>query len=144
MEIFFSKLEKQERETAFEIFQKYMKPVIDDAFGWNDEFQRNGFESHLKQEWFSWVLVNDKKSGVVCSCLKENSIHIHLLIIFTEAQRKGIATSVTRLLKTEASDIGKDLTLSCFKNNEPALNLYKKLGFIVKSESEYSYDFICT
>jgi ribosomal protein S18 acetylase RimI-like enzyme len=34
------------------------------------------------------------------------------------------------------------LTLRCFKNNEPALSLYRKLEFSVASEDEHFYDFI--
>ena len=131
MEIVFSKLSKEERETSFQLFKTYMKPVIDGAFGWDEEFQRNGFESHLHAEWFSWVLISKERMGIVFKRWKDSSLHIHLLVTFTSAQRTGIATSVMLKLKAEAAEQNKDLTLSCFKNNDPALRLYKSLGFVV-------------
>ena len=142
MKIEFLKLKKDEYGATFEIFKTYMKLVIDEDFGWDEEFQKNGFESRLKLEWFSWVLVDGDKVGLVCNRLKQNSIHIHFLVIFTEAQRRGIASSVTRRLHDEAKKQQLSLTLSCFKNNEPALQLYKRLGFVISPENEHFYDFI--
>ena len=141
MEIVLSRLEVEDRDASFEIFKTYLKPFIDDAFAWDEEFQRNGFESHLHAEWFSWVLTSKEKMGLVCKRWKDSSLHIHLLVTFTSAQRTGIATSVMLKLKAEAAEQNKDLTLSCFKNNDPALRLYKSLGFVVASEDEYFYEF---
>ncbi len=142
MKIEFLKLKKDEYSETFEIFKAYMKPVIDEAFGWDEEYQKNYFESRLKLEWFSWILVDGDKVGLVCNRLKQNSIHIHFLVIFTEVQRRGLASSVTRRLHDEANKQQLNLTFSCFKNNEPALQLYKGLGFVISSEDEYFYDFI--
>ncbi|MEZ8295491.1 GNAT family N-acetyltransferase [Vibrio splendidus] len=142
MKIEFLKLKKDELSEAFEIFKAYMKPVIDGAFGWDEGFQKNGFESRLKLDWFSWILVDGEKVGLVCNRLKQNSIHIHLLVIFTEAQRRGLASSVTQKLNNEANERQLNLTLSCFKNNEVALQLYKRLGFVIISEDEHFYDLV--
>ena len=118
-----------------------MKPVIDSAFGWDEEFQSNGFHSHLQPEWFFWVHMHSEKVGVICKRRRENSVHIHLLIVFSKEQRKGIATAVTQKVINSAVKRNLDVTLSCFKNNKPALNLYTSLGFKVKSDDEYFFDF---
>ncbi|EPJ43593.1 MAG: acetyltransferase, gnat family [Osedax symbiont Rs1] len=144
MKIALSRLKAVELESAFEIFKTYMKPIIEDAFGWDDIFQKNGFQGRLEPEWFSWILFNEEKVGLLCSRLKEDSLHIHLLIIFTQVQKQGLATLVTNKLRTEAHNQQLPLTLSCFKNNQPALNLYKKLGYTVNSEDEFFYEFIST
>ena len=60
LDIEFTRLYSEERGMPFEIYKAYMKPIIDDAFGWDEEFQRNGFESNLDPDWFSWILVEDK------------------------------------------------------------------------------------
>lgn len=101
------------------------------------KFSKNGFETRLKPEWFSWILSNKEKVGLLCNRLKEDSLHIYLLIIFTPAQKQGLATLVTNRLKTEAHNKQLSLTLSCFKNNKPALSLYRKLGYIVSSEDDF-------
>ena len=146
LDIEFTRLYSEERGMPFEIYKAYMKPIIDDAFGWDEEFQRNGFESNLDPDWFSWVLVEDKgktkKAGLTCSRYKRRSLHIHLLVVFAEEQRKGIATSVVKKLKAQAYAENTHLTLNCFKNNVPALNLYRNLGFVINSEDEHFYRFI--
>jgi len=142
MNIVFSKISPEERNASFDVFKKYLKPVIDDAFGWDEEFQSNGFKTHLKPDWFSWILVEDVKAGLVCSRSKQSSIHIHLLVVFLEYQRNGIASSVVNKLKSDAAAENTDLTLNCFKNNIAAVSLYKKLGFVVMSEEEHFYRFI--
>ena len=139
MKIEFLKLKKDELSSTFEIFKVYMKPIIDEAFGWDEEFQKKSFESRFKLEWFSWIHVDGDIVGLVCNRFKPNSIHIHFIVIFTEAQRRGIASSVTRRLHDEANKQQLNLTFSCFKNNQPALQLYKRLGFVISSEDEYFY-----
>ena len=125
-----------------------MKPIIDDGFGWDEEFQRNSFGSNLDSDWFNWVLVGDKKGatnkvGLVCSRFKRRSLHIHLLIIFAEEQKKGIGSATVNKFKAQAYAENTNLTLNCFKHNVPALNLYRNMGFVVNSEEEYFYRFIC-
>lgn len=136
-----SRLGPKDRDISFEIFKTYLKPFIDDAFGWDETFQRGGFDTYLHPEWFSWVHLKGKKVGMVCSEIQESSLYIHLLIVFTKAQRKGIASAITNKLKEDASNKELDLTLSCFKTNVVAIELYKKLGFQITSEDEYSYGF---
>jgi ribosomal protein S18 acetylase RimI-like enzyme len=142
MKIVHSKIDKGELGSVFDFFKTYMKPVIDDAFGWDEEFQRKEFESHYESEWFSWVFCGEEKVGLVCSRFKENSLHIHLIIIFSQVQRRGIASSVVCKFRAEAHAEQLDITLSCFKNNTPAVSLYEKLGFVVLTQDEYFYDFI--
>lgn len=40
MEVVLSRLETVELDSAFEVFKAYMKPVIEDAFGWDENFQK--------------------------------------------------------------------------------------------------------
>ena len=147
MDIEFSKLDLEERERSFELYKTYMKPVIEDAFGWDEKFQRNGFESNLDPDWFSWILVQSEKggylkAGLVCSRFKRRSLHIHLFLVFAEEQRKRIGHSAVQKLKEQAYTEKTNVTLSCFKNNIPALSFYKSLGFVVESEEEYFYRFV--
>ena len=131
-----------EYELAFEIYERYMKQVIGEAFGWEDGFQRDGFNANLRPEWFSWVISSGEKVGLVCGRLKDTSLHIHLLIVFEKFQRQGYAASIASALHVKASKQGLDLTLSCLKNNNPAMSLYTGLGFVASSEDEYFYNLI--
>lgn len=142
MNIEFSKLEEQEIFPLFVIFKTYMKPIIENAIGWNEQFQRESFTARLQPEWFNWILCNGEKVGLICKRRKESSLHLHLLIIFSNVQRSGIGSLVVEQLKVDAQNQQLDLTLSCFKNNEPAVMLYRQQGFVVSTEDEHFYDFI--
>ena len=142
MEITLTKFKKHEQSSAYDDFKLYMKPIIDSAIGWDEDFQRTSFESRLKPEWFSWILYNGEKVGYVCSRLKSSSIHIHMLIIYWDKQRRGFASAVLEQLKQQANLQQLDLTLSCFKNNESAARMYKRLEFVIDSEDELFYNFI--
>ena len=142
MEITLTKFKKHEQSSAYDDFKLYMKPIIDSAIGWDEDFQRTSFESRLKPEWFRWILYNGEKVGYVCSRLKSSSIHIHMLIIYWDKQRRGFASAVLEQLKQQANLQQLDLTLSCFKNNEPAARMYKRLEFVIDSEDELFYNFI--
>lgn len=140
MNIEFSKMEVKDSGEAFEIFRKYMKPTVDAAIGWDEQFQRSGFDSKWNPDHFSWIVSDAEKAGFVCCRLRENSVHIHLLIVFEGAQRTGIATSVMERLREDAFAKCRGLTLSCFKNNAPALSLYKRYGFVVCSDEGCFYE----
>lgn len=139
MELELKKIEAEEIPQTFELFKQYMRPVIEVAFGWDEEFQESGFKSRLLPDWFSWIVVNNETVGLVCFKKQEYSLYIHLLIIFSEHQRNGVGKLVTEHLRRHAEEEGGELTLSCFKNNDPALNLYKKLKFETVAEDRYFY-----
>ncbi|MFM2483541.1 GNAT family N-acetyltransferase [Celerinatantimonas yamalensis] len=135
-------ISNDEFEETFGIFKQYMYPIIDAAIGWDEVYQSNGFRSHLKPEWFSWITVKGQRVGLVCHRFREASLHIHLLIIFSHAQRKGLASEVLNALEVEASNCDKLVTLSCFKNNNQAFELYNKNGYVIHAEDEMFYDLI--
>lgn len=132
---------KEELPQTFDLFKQYMKPVIENSLGWDEGFQNSGFKSRLLPEWFYWVEINKERVGLVCFKTLERTIHIHLLIIFAPHQGNGYGELVTNHIRHRASEENKSLTLSCFKNNEPAVSLYKKLKFRVKSEDNYFFHF---
>ena len=78
---------------------------------------------------------------LVCLRTNEENIHLHLLIIFSQTQRQGLGSLVMQKLRNDVHKQNLALTLSCFKQNKPALCLYRKLGFRVESEDENFYDF---
>ena len=141
MKIVLSRLDVEDRDASFEIFKTYLKPFIDDAFAWDEEFQRNGFETYMRPEWFSWMYLEGRRVGIICREMEESSVYVHLLVVFSDSQRKGIATAMINQLMEQASTKGFDITLSCFKNNKPALKLYEKMKFLITSEDEHSYGF---
>jgi ribosomal protein S18 acetylase RimI-like enzyme len=142
MDLEFTKVQESDFESTFEVFKNHMKSVIESAFGWDEQFQESGFKSRLRLEWFHWITQKKSRVGLVCYKTSQESVHIHLLVIFAEAQRQGLGSAVSKHIAGIAHSHNLPLTLRCFKNNEPALSLYRKLGFSVASEDEHFYDFI--
>ncbi len=132
--------QSNERQTAFPVFKQELKPVIDEAIGWDEAYQRQGFFKRLQLDWFYWLYHQDEKVGLVCFREKPESIHVHLLILFSQHQGQGLASAFTSSLYTQAVDKGVGVSLSCFKNNERALHFYEKHGFEVLSEDNLFYD----
>ncbi|GAC19283.1 GNAT family N-acetyltransferase [Paraglaciecola arctica] len=65
-----------------------------------------------------------------------NSIYIMQLQIFPAFQNKGVGRSVvTQLIQNKQ---GKNIELTVLKDN-PAKNLYERLGFIITGEDEHEY-----
>lgn len=141
------KLQPVQHETMdelFAVFTCYMRPVLEDVLGWNEAFQKEGFCSFLQHEWFYWMILDSQRVGLVCHKTTEASVHVHLLVVFSDRQRQGLATQVIRDLLENAHQQDLPLTLSCFKTNEGALQLYKKLGFVVTSQDEHFYKMSCS
>lgn len=134
-------IKQDEFAQMFELFKASMFPIIDEALGWDEAFQERNFKQHLKPEWFYWVEVDGERVGVVCHRYKEASLHIHLLAIFRPYQGHGYAQQVLVELERMAASEGKVVTLSCFKNNQRAVKLYRTYGFKVLGEDDLFYDF---
>ena len=134
------KVNTVESNFMFHLFKKYMEQIIDDAIGWDDDFQFNGFTSNLHLDWFNWLIVNDERVGVVCYHTMESKIQIHLLIVFEEFQGQHIATDFLNWIELKAKSQSKYLSLNCFKNNSKAISLYLNHGFTIGTESKCFYN----
>ena len=141
MKLYFKDVSNKERHQTFEVFKKYMKPVVEKAIGWDEDFQANGFRNCLPPECFFWIEVADKRVGLVCFKTLDSAIYIHLLIIFENHQGHGYGSLVTEHFKSRAFNNNTSLRFSCFKNNEPALRLYRKLKFKIVSEDKHFFNF---
>ncbi|OUS38685.1 GNAT family N-acetyltransferase ['Osedax' symbiont bacterium Rs2_46_30_T18] len=142
MDLHFKQIKQTELAVTFDLFKRHMKPIIEEAFGWDDSYQENGFKKRLKLSWFHWVYSEQSPVGLVCYKTTTESVHIHLLIVFDEMQRQGFGKNISRALLAIAHQQGLPLTLSCFKNNRPAYNLYNMLGFTVNAEDQHFYSMI--
>jgi len=122
---------------AYEFFRLYMKHVISEAIGWDETFQKKGFYENYPPQWLFWVHRSESKVGLICLKETPEKQHLHLLIVFEQYQRTGIATLILSDL------IGREgaVTLSTFKNNLPAIRLYQQMNFQRVSEDEHFYCF---
>ena len=133
----------EDMELAFDIYKSGLHTVIEEAFGWNDDYQFQRFSTRYKREWFRWIEKDFERLGYECFNSKGDELHISLLIIDQQLQSKGFGSKVMIHIQEMASDENyKAITLSSFKNNLSAVAFYIKLGYQIIHEDEYFLDLI--
>lgn len=118
-------------EEVFGLMKLNMQSLYEARNGpWDEERIRNNFIGHegivLRR--------NGLLSGFSFYEIKQNGIYIHTLQISPEFQNRTMGGQFFKWYKKLAESINAD-TISCrvFENN-PAFNLYKKIGFHKVSE----------
>lgn len=129
---------------AFDIYKSGLQAVIEEAFGWNDDFQYQRFQSRYKLEWFHWIENNLEKVGYICfhgDKSEGSDIHIDLLIIRQSYKSMGLGRKTMFKLHALASmENYNSVSLSSFKTNRAAIAFYNKLGYQIINEDEHFYD----
>ncbi len=126
---------QSDREWLYDLYKKAMKPCIEATWGWDEEFQTNGFNKDLKPT--DWKIIRNKDEEVGGYVLTENIDYLWLkmIIIRPEYQHKGIGRSVLSYIQNIAREKSLPLRLSVIKAN-PVKPFYLKLGF-----SQYDEDY---
>ncbi|MFT5706085.1 MAG: ribosomal protein S18 acetylase RimI-like enzyme [Oceanospirillaceae bacterium] len=143
MKIIYKNVTVAEKDTAFRLFKTYMQPIIDKEIGWDESLQRSGFYDNYQTPWLYWVIIDSKKIGLVCLREKARNLHIHLIIVFEQFQRRGYGQYIITQLQNSLNPNLLGMTLSSFKSNVCALNLYKTMGFTVVAQDKYFYNLAC-
>lgn len=94
-------------------------------------------------EWFqpeevSVITAEGVDAGWIQQRLDHDAIFLASIYVVPAMQRKGIGTHVLCALLDSARERSKVLTLAVMKIN-PALALYKRLGFQITHEDEYKF-----
>jgi len=131
--------QSNDKPWLYELYRSQMRQVIEHAIGWDEEAQSKRFERTYKIESFEIIYQKGLRIGSLYRLAKAGDLHLSLLLIDRPHQNNGIGSSLIKLLKEQCVAEGKALTLSVFKNN-PAVNLYQRLGFTIQNEDEYFYD----
>lgn len=125
----------------FELKNQNFKWYVDKIWGWKDDEQKErlkqALEEHLQHKRI--ILLNNKEVGVYTTHITEDGIFfINEISILKEYQNKGIGRKILEEQLKENQQKGIRTILQVFKDN-PAKNLYEKLGFKVYGETETHY-----
>jgi ribosomal protein S18 acetylase RimI-like enzyme len=127
-------------DEAFIHYKSALKPIIEDAFGWIEDFQNKRFHSKYDPRWFYWIEANSQHIGYVCFFETTSELHVSLLIIFEAFRNQSYGRNIMGILQQQAIQKSIKVTLSSFKNNTGAVRFYKNLGYDIVSEDTYFYD----
>lgn len=138
--IIFQKVTSCEYPSLFSIYKKYLYPMIDNTFGWNEVYQTQRFDHSYQKECFNWIMFNGERLGLVCVKQAEATAHIHLLIVFEQYQSKGVGSAVMKYYHRYYSDRVTKCSLSAFKCNQKVIDFYLSLGYQITNEDDHFVD----
>jgi ribosomal protein S18 acetylase RimI-like enzyme len=102
-----------------------MKAVISEAYGWDEEAQREIAAESLAGQV---VLVDEEPVGVLTLDDWGDQLHLTWMAILPEMQGQGLGGELLEHCQRRAIEAGKPVTLQVLRNN-PAVRLYERFGF---------------
>lgn len=99
-----------------------------------------GMSFHLKGDVVADLFIDDKKIGDMHYRIKNNIMHIVFISIYNEYRSIGYGDKIMFELESKAKKENCDkIDLEVLNTNKVAINLYKKHGFQLESESGSYY-----
>jgi GNAT superfamily N-acetyltransferase len=99
-------------------------------------------DQYLSPETPLWWAETEEHNPIACLWIGnavdqvtgDRHAHIFLLYVLPEHRRQGVGSALMRHAETWAGERGdRQIGLQVFQSNQPALNLYEKLGYDVQS-----------
>lgn len=119
----------------FELKKLCLKWYIEIVYGWDDESQYRKTRNELNRniEYMKIICVDDMAVGVTTLSEEDGCYRVGLTMIHPDYQNTGIGSAVIRDYINLAEKDNKRIIIKTYKDN-PAQNLYKRLGFKVYNE----------
>ena len=119
-------------QTKKEAYQHY----VEKFWGtWNEEKQRSFFTDFIKKVQNSLLIIEHKGEAIGLyhgNLMDHDTYEIGNIIVIPSYQGKGIGSDI--LMKIIQKNPKLKIHLQVFKDN-PAINLYKRLGFVIVDET---------
>lgn len=103
-----------------------------------DEFNYHFTPDNFNNEFIN-LLVYDDYKGVLIYDYIYDRIEIEYIIVDKRYRQQGIATKLLNFMESQYSNC-KNITLEVKKSNIPAINFYKKNGFVCGAIREKYYN----
>ena len=132
MQIDFRSIKNEDYEFLWRLHNAALKKYVEKIWGWNEDWQKQNFEKNFCVEDGQIIVFENTDIGFYWLIEKENEILLASIRITPQYQNRGIGT---KIIKDLIASTDKNICLQVLKIN-PAQNLYKRLGFVVKDETE--------
>lgn len=110
------------------------EPLFVELGNWNEEEAISRFKEKYKAEEVQIISVDGVDAGWMQTSEGEDEIHLIQIHLREDFRSAGIGSRIIRDLIRDAGNKNKAVSLFVFRNN-PALELYKRLGFEIVSEN---------
>ncbi len=122
-----------------ELNEECYRDVVTRQLGsWDSGLQSLGFDAKWKEHRFSKIAFDDQIVGGVWVDELDDSRQLREIQIHPTYQRRGIGTKVVKYEIERSRKMGKTLRLKVLLESQ-AVNLYKRLGFVVIDDTEVQY-----
>jgi len=127
-----------DKEWLYSLYCITMKTHVEKTWGWDEDFQKNAFETHLRPDRFHIVMKSSIDAGAYLIYDKGDHLWLEMLLVNPELQNQGIGSWVIRKLQNKSKQANIPLKLSVIKVN-PVQSFYKSLGFSIYDEDDSFY-----
>lgn len=129
---------EHDKDFIFEVFKVSMQKYVEWAWGWDEQFQCNGFWKNFPVDKFKIICIARKRAGAFY--VEESEQHHWIRTIFLSPEFRGLGVGSALLAQEadRAKSVNKQLVLKVIKIN-PAKRLYDRLGFKVVNEDDVTY-----
>jgi GNAT superfamily N-acetyltransferase len=114
--------------------------LVKRQFGiWDDNSQRQRFDSKLQRATFRIVELAERPIAAVWSSEHDDHVYLHELLVLPEFQNQGIGSKILRWELDQAEAVGKPIRMHTLVLNR-AQEFYKRHGFIETGRNDLYVD----
>lgn len=139
LKLTFKKYTKKDYDYIYDVKKAAYQKYVEVYYGWDEDVQQKMYKDFLKERGknIKIILVNGEYAGFMDGCDLENGDYEQgNIIIVPKFQGRGLGTKIlTDVLEKHKH---QNVHLRVFKNN-PAKNLYERLGFVTTGETRSHY-----
>lgn len=126
---------ENDSEFAFKVKKRALREYVEKTWGWDETFQRKFHQEHWHPQHEKVIMLDGCDIGKIVTCDHGEHLLLESVYILPEYQNRGIGTHLIRQVIDNAHHEKKPVRLHVLRIN-PAVALYKRLGFTTVSETE--------
>lgn len=126
-----------DQDWLYSLFRSTMKQHIESAWGWDEQFQKESFNTSLPASGFKILTELGTKIGGFHLSNKSDHLVLDMILVEPSLQRKGYGRAMMESIKGEAKAQKKPIRLSVLKSN-PAIKFHKACGYLTTDSDSQS------
>ncbi len=135
--ITFRETTDEDFDFVFNLNKINMQKYVEEIRGWDDDYEREDMKKKFTPGMDKVVQVDGKDAGILRVLETDESIRLDHVELLPEFQGQGIGSKIIKDLIIK----NKPISLQVLKRN-PAVELYKKLGFEIVGETDLKYQML--